>query len=120
MSNYIDRKQILTFFLEIIQYIADKELQKRTWVRGEGLECYGYDDIIEDFFHEGEEIIENYKDYKITDYQLQLLKELWKKLDPFTEKHYLPAEFIDSPEWENIIEQVKKVLKAFDTFTYIF
>lgn len=110
----MDRKEILTGFLETIKYIADKELQKKIWVRSEGPECYAYEDVIEDFFHEGEEIIENYQEYKITDTQCLLLKELWKKLDPFSEEYYLPEKFIDSPEWESITEQAKKVLKAFN------
>lgn len=109
-----DRAQILTFFLGLIQSIADKAYQKRVWIRGEGPECEDYDEVIDYFFHEGEEIMENYQDYKITDAQHLLLKELWEKLDPFTEQHHLPEDFIDTSEWESITAQAKKILKSFN------
>jgi hypothetical protein len=114
----INRKQILTSCLEIIDGISDKEYQKRIWVRGEGPEIDDFDETVCNFFQDGNGIIQNYKDFGITDEQYHLLVEFRDEFEAFchgpAQRYYLPQEFIDTPEWNKITEMAKEVLKAFN------
>ena len=114
----IDRKQILVSCLETIKDISDKEYQKRVWIRGEGPEVDDFDETVCDFFGDGDPIIENYKDFEITDRQYHLLVKFRDEFDAFCRgpalEYYLPQLFIDTPEWEKITEMAKEVLKAFN------
>lgn len=114
----IDRKQILASCLEIIAGISDKEYQKRVWIRGEGLEVDDFDETVCNFFQDGNGIIQNYKDFGITDKQYYLLVKFRDEFDAFRRgpalKYYLPQEFIDTPEWGKVTEMAKEVLKAFN------
>lgn len=109
----IDRKQIMETFIRIIDHISDKEYQKRIWVLGEGPECDDFDETICHFFEEGDDILENYKDFGITDKQYQLLIKFRDAFESFSDENNWPAEFIDTPEWDKIMEMAKNVLKAF-------
>jgi len=114
----IDRKQILTSVLETIEGISDKEYQKRVWIRGEGPEVDDFDETTCNFFQDGNGVIQNYKDFGLTDKQHQMLAKFRDEFDAFCSgpalKHYLPENFIDTPEWERIMSLAKEVLKAFD------
>lgn len=118
----IDRKQILTSVLETIEGISDKEYQKRVWIRGEGPEVDDFDETCCNFFGDGDPLIENYKDFGLTDKQYHLLVKFRDEFDAFCYgpalKHYLPEEFIDTPEWARIMEMAKEVLKAFNYQKY--
>jgi len=109
-----EKKQILTSVLETIEGISDKGYQKRVWIRGEGPECYDFDEACCDFFGDGDPLIENYKDFGITESQYRLLKTFRDKFRAFSRKNNWPPEFIDTPEWEKIMEMAKEVLKAFN------
>lgn len=110
----INRKQILTSFLETIEDISDKEYQRRVWIRGEGPEVDSYDDAVNYYFIECDSILEHYKDFGITESQFQLLKTFRDRFRIFTDENNWPQKFIDSPEWEEITEIAKEVLKAFN------
>ena len=114
----IDRKQILTSVLETIEGISDKEYQKRVWIRGEGSEVDDFDETTCNFFQDGNGVIQNYKDFGLSDKQHQILAKFRDEFDAFCNgpalKHYLPENFIDTPEWERIMNLAKEVLKAFD------
>ncbi len=108
-----DRKQILEGFIEIFTRIANKEYQKRVWIEGRGPECDDFDDTACDFFGECDSIIENYKDFGITDNQHHLLVKFRNEFGAFSDRNYWSPEFIDTPEWEKITEMAKEVLEAF-------
>ncbi len=114
----IDRKAILASCLEILEGISDKEYQKRVWIRGEGPEVDDFDETTCNFFQDGNGIIQNYKDFGLTDKQYHLLVNFRDEFDAFCHgpalKHYLPQEFIDTPEWARIMDLAKDVLKAFN------
>ena len=114
----IDRKQILASCLEVIKGISDKEYQKRVWIRGDGPEVDDFDETVCNFFHDGNDIIQNYRDFEITDQQYHFLVKFRDAFDAFCRgpalKYYLPQDFIDTPEWEKITEMAKEVLKAFN------
>ena len=112
-----EKKQIIEGFLQNIFCASNKEYQWRVWIKGEGPECDDFDEFMNYFSLEGEDIIKNYKNFNITDKQYHLAKKLWDEVDTFdasTERPYLPQDFIDTPEWTKITELAKDVLVAFD------
>ena len=115
--NREDREQILISVLENIEGISDKEYQRRVWIRGEGPECDDFDETVCNFFQDGNGIIENYKDFEITDKQYHLLVKFRNEFENFCDgpalEYYLPQLFIDTPEWGKITEMAKEVLLAF-------
>ena len=108
-----EKKSILKGFISIFDRIANKEYQKRIWIRGEGPECDDFDDTVCDFFGECDSILENYKSYKITESQYLLLKKFRDEFQIFSDENDLPQEFIDTSEWAKVIEMAKEILKAF-------
>ena len=66
------------------------------------------------FFDDGDPILKNYTEYKITENQKFLLEEFREKFQSFSEDHDYPEEFIDTPEWESIMNKAKEILKAFE------
>ena len=112
-----DKKYILNQHLRNISGIGDKEYQKKVWIRGEGPEVDDFDETVCYFFDNGDHILENYQDYKITESQYNILKNFRDEFESFNDgdhRPYLPEEFIDTPEWEKIMNMAKEVLKAFD------
>ena len=110
----INRKQIMETFIRIMDHISDKDYQKRIWIRGEGPECDDFDETCCYFFDIGDPILQKYKDYGLTEYQCRLLKKLRHKFSAFSDVHSYEPEFIDTPEWNEIAEMAKDVLKAFN------
>jgi hypothetical protein len=108
------RKQILMSVLATIENISNKEYQKRVWVLGEGPEVDDFDETCCNFFGDGDPLLENYIDFGLTETQYLLLRKFRNKLRTFSDKYFRPSEFIDTPEWNEITEMAKEVLKAFD------
>ncbi len=100
-------------FLSILDNFSDKEYQKRIWVRREGPECQAFDDAVCDFFDIGDPILEEYKDFGLTENQYTLLKKYRDEVEKFSDENDFPEEFIDTPEWARIMDMGKDVLKAF-------
>ena len=109
-----DRQYILNEFLRNVSGISNKEYQKRIWIIGEGPEVDSYDDAVCDFFLECDSILENHKDFGITENQCQVLKKFRDKFEEFSDENDWPPEFIDTPEWNEITKMAKDVLKAFN------
>lgn len=113
----INRKQILEGFLIDISDIADKEYQRRIWIRGEGPECDDFTGIVCRYSSAAESILEKYKEYGISDSQLYVLKQFHDEFKKFWKENDLPQLFIDTPEWTKITLKAKEVLQAFDYIT---
>ena len=109
-----DNEYILNEFLRNVSHISDKEYQKRIWIRGEGPECDDFTETVCHFFDDGNPIIENYKDFGITDSQYILLIKFRDEFREFSRRHDFPQEFIDTPEWAKIMKMAKEVLEAFN------
>ena len=107
----INRKQIMEAFIEMIEHISDKEYQKRAWIKGEAAD---FDEAVCLFFGESDSILENYKDFGITDTQYKLLKKLRDEFRIFADNNDFPEEFIDTPEWAKIIKMAKEALEVFN------
>ena len=94
----INKKQILFTFLGNIRDISDKNYQKRVWIRGEGPECDSFDETCCQFFPIEEDILENYKQFNITEMQRDILKKFRDEFRVFSHDNNLPQVFIDTPE----------------------
>ena len=112
-----DRKFILNELLNNVRDISDKEYQKRVWIRGEGPECDDFDETVCFFFDDVDAILDNYKKFGIIDSQYWLLMKFRNEFDVFSRgvgRNNPPIKFIESPEWQKIMEMAKEVLKAFN------
>ncbi len=111
------KKYILNRLLENIADISDKEYQKRKWIRGEGPEGTDFDETVCHFFDAGDPLLEDYKEFDITENQYKLLKIFRDEFETFNDdsnRGYLPDEFIDTPEWDKVTKRAKEVLRAFN------
>ncbi len=116
MINDARKKQSLDCFIENIARMSDKEYQERVWVRAEGPECDNIDENIGHFFDE-DYVLKKYKDFGITEIQYKSLMKLREKLDNFIDEHGvqdLAEKLINLPEWEEIRETAKNILKLFN------
>ena len=103
----------LEAFLEEIVGIADKEYQRRIWIRGEGPECDDFDEAVCRYFNAADSIFEEYKECGISNVQLDLLKKFHEEFKRFWKENDLPQLFIDTPEWTKITLIAKEVLDVF-------
>src|SRR5579871_2566870 len=110
----INRKEVVRGFLQNIYCISNKEYQKRIWIEGAGPECHSFDEAVNDFFGDGDPILENYQDYGLTKVQFELLQKFRDEFNIFQKRNHFPEEFIDSPEWAKIMDSAKEVLKVFN------
>ena len=62
----------------------------------------------------GDPLLEHYKDFWITDQQYQILKKFRDLFYRFSRENDWPHQFIDTPEWNEITERAKEVLRAFN------
>ncbi len=108
------KKQILMSVLETIRGISDKKYQERVWIRGEGPEVDDFDETCCNFFGDGEPLLESYKDFGLTESQYFVLEKFRDKFRSFSDGHYHPLEFIETPEWAEIMNLAKEVLKLFN------
>ncbi|HSX03338.1 MAG TPA: hypothetical protein VLG76_01270 [Rhabdochlamydiaceae bacterium] len=108
------KKQILEGLLKIIARIADKEYQKRVWIRGEGPECDDFDETVNSLLDPADAVLEDYKNFNISKHQYELFKKFQDNFKIFAPEHDYPQEFIDDPEWDRIVEMAGEVLKAFN------
>ncbi len=116
MISDADKKQTVDCFIENIARMSDKEYQERVWVRAEGPECDNIDENICHFFDE-DYVLKKYKDFGITEIQYKSLMKLREKLDNFIDEHGvqdLAEKLINLPEWEEIRETSKNILKLFN------
>jgi hypothetical protein len=111
-----DKNYILSEYLRNIYHIASREYQIRVWIQGIGPEVDNFDESACHFFDDGDPILKNYKKYNISEKQLHLLLQLREIFDSFVNgnRPYVEKDFIDTPEWEKIMESAKDVLKAFN------
>ena len=115
IKSSINKKKMLEALLEEIIGIADKEYQRRVWIRGEGPECDDFDEAVCRYSNAADSIFEECKECGISDVQLDLLKKFHKEFKKFWKENDLPQLFIDTPEWTKITLMAKEVLQAFGT-----
>ena len=109
-----NKKQIMHGFIKIFTRISNEEYQKRVWIKAEGPEWDDFDDTYCDFFQQGDPILENYKDFGITNTQYRLLIKFRNAFKAFPEKHELSQNFTATHDWKKIMVMAKEILKAFN------
>lgn len=108
------RKQILDEFLKNLWIISNKSYQERVWIEAKGPEVHSFDEAVCDFFDLGEYIFDNYQGYNLTEAQQKILDKFRKIFKAFSEENDFPEIFIDTPEWADIMDMAKDVLKVFN------
>ena len=111
---YIHRDQIINYLLGNVACIADQKYQERVWIKGEGPECDDFNETVCQFFDAADPVLDDYKNFNISDSQYHLLTNFREKFEIFCNDHYEPEQFISSPEWTHISEMAKAVLEAFN------
>jgi hypothetical protein len=109
-----DKKYTLNEFLRNISHISDEPYQKRVWILGEGPECDDFDESMCHFFDDGDPVLNDYKNFGITEAQYHLLIKLRDQLDSFSQYDYPPQKFIESSEWKKIMLMASETLEAFN------
>jgi hypothetical protein len=108
-------KKILTNILDEISTIADLEYQYRVWIKGIGPDCHFYDDVICNFFGPANHVISNYPLYGISKKQNDCLIFFYTIFESFNNAQLgEPFEFIATPGWQQVVDEAKKVLEAFN------
>lgn len=110
------KKQVIKSLVEVVQAFADKDYQQRIWIRGEGPEVDDFDDAICDFCPTADAIIEEHKDFKLSREQLESLKKLNTEVSIFADENNLPELFIDTPDWDKIVNLAKELIKVFKSY----
>jgi hypothetical protein len=110
------KNDILNFVLKLVYNISNKDYQKRVWIRGEGPECDDFSETVNHFFNECGPLLDEYKDFRLTNSQYITLKTLYDEFDNFLDlpSLYDHIDFISTPEWENVMEKAKDVLQEFN------
>lgn len=119
MSDKITRLRILKAILEIIRDIADAIYQEEVWIKkthslsdfNETM-CHYFDD-----FHV-REILDNYKEYGITEVQKDALKKFTDILDEYSDTVFYEdiseEKVMEDPKWVSIRIMAKDTLFAFN------
>ena len=108
------KKDLLDLILSVVVCISDKEYQYRVWIRGEGPEVDDFDETVCYYSGITNDVFKNYKEYDISDIQLSTLQKFHDAFQKFSDDNDYAHDFIEAPEWAEIIEMAKDVLKAFD------
>lgn len=112
-----DKEKIMENFLKNIAHAADEEYQERVWVKEIGSERGNFYEFLNEFYYEGDDILENYKDFGVTDRQRNLLESLFIEIDsfyaPFPCEHHSSV-FLQTIEWKRVVIKAKEVLQAFN------
>ena len=111
MINY---EAILKGFLQTVSHLSDPLYQERVWVKGIGPECSSFEDDICFYFDDSEGIIQDYKLFGLSDYQLQNLKDFNVQLRSFCDT--IPeivdekTQILPNPQWHEIQLAASKLL----------
>ena len=107
-----DKKNILHGLLEVVQWISDKTYQQKAWIYGTSPGT-DFDETVNYFFCDADGILEKHQDFMLSDKQYVILKSFTNQFRIFSDNHYWPSDFIDTPEWDEITKMAKEVLRAF-------
>jgi hypothetical protein len=115
--NDEDRKNIIRQLLNRVYGVSSQEYQERVWIKGLGPQCDSYDETVCEFFDTAADVIKNYREFRLTEYERDVLKEFWDKWRKFEDDDFFFSaefyEFMHTPEWKNIMKKAQDVIKAF-------
>ena len=109
-----EKRFVVEEVLRAIAHITDEEYQERIWIRGAGPECQDFDEAVCHFFDLGDPLLDDYKNFGLTDAQYLLLKNFRDEYDLFCDDNDDPRDFINSPEWRKIMSRAQEVLDNFN------
>lgn len=113
---YPNKDLALEALLEEIIGIADKDYQRRAWIRGEGPECDDFDEAVCRYSNAADTVFEENRECSISNIQLTLIKKFHEEFKKFWKQNDLPQLFIDTPEWTKITLMAKEVLESFSYY----
>jgi len=127
IEKYLDPSKDIfkTSLLMTIEMISSRQEQERLWIKGDRHFEKPLSSLMDRFFHSHRlhEILNQYKEYEITEEQHGKLLELYRKLKKYKEKRTNlpenPREILSDPEWKDIQNFAREALKLFDHF-YLF
>ncbi len=107
------RKAIFQQLMESLEHISDREYIQRVWIEGKGPEVDDFDEAVNNYNWEVEDLLKDWRAYSLTESQFQVFKDFHEKFKAFAYENDYPELFIDTPEWKEIMEMAKEVLVAF-------
>ncbi|HEX4839953.1 MAG TPA: hypothetical protein VFU89_05890 [Rhabdochlamydiaceae bacterium] len=104
--------------LNSIYYLADPEAKTRWCMQERGSE-HLFDELMNGIFKKGKfaEIVTCYKEYEITDEEIEVLRKFYNALNAYREKKQGAQdirEIFNDPEWHKIQSLAGEVVKVFD------
>ena len=105
--------QLVRSLLETIQWISDKDYQRRIWINAEGPECNDFGETVNMYSSDIDWIFQHYQQCTISEIQILILRKFHNKFKEFWQDNDWPASFIDTLEWNEIVEMAKEVLREF-------
>ena len=112
MLSSDDRKYMLNQYFRIIHNISDKQYQNRAWIRGQ-LPGIDFDETVCQFEDLSDPLLSEYHEFGMTNKQYVILKKFRDEFEVFADNNNWPQLFINTPEWDAIVEMAKEVLRAF-------
>jgi hypothetical protein len=105
-------KRMLRNALQAIEWISDKDYQRRVWIGGE--KPNDFTETMCDFFDNCDPVLGHYKKCDITEQQYQILQKFHFEFTNFSDLNCCEHEFIDTPKWDRIVALAKETLEFFD------
>ncbi len=108
------RKAVVESLLDNLQSISDMSYIKRVWIEARGPEIDDYEETVNDYYSDVRDILSDWSYFGLTKDQYDSLCRFHAKFDAFIDNNHDPEFFIETPEWEEIMELAKTVLVAFE------
>ena len=105
-------KRMLNNTLQAVEWISDKSYQRRVWIGGDGPN--DFDETACYFFENSDPVLNEREKFGLTMNQYYILKNFRDKFRVFSDEHNYESLFIDTLEWNEIVESAKEVLKDFN------
>ena len=109
--QYIHRKKMLEDLLSSISHISEKKTQKKTRIYVNQLD--NFSKSVSHYFKNIELILKEYRDFIISTEIINILKRFHEKFEKFWKSKDSSQLFTATPEWNEIVDLAKDVLKAF-------
>jgi hypothetical protein len=125
VESYLDpsKEIVKDSLLTLIHKLANPIRQKELWIDNKRPSSKPFEEFLDDFYRtsRANEVITQYKDYEITEPQVEALKTLYMNLDRYKDKIVDTNDLqkiLDDPEWHEIQKLAKEVIKIFNYQTF--
>jgi hypothetical protein len=121
IEKYLDpSKELIRYcLLDTIKDISRSDYQEKYWMKLRKPDSNSYEEVMKKFFqiYKAQALINHYKEYEITENQLEKLIKLYEALKAYREKKQDVQdlrEIINDPEWHQIRALAGEVVKVFE------